>query len=148
MSDPAAPVPGCLKPLRARCSQCKIWFRPCARLKLRQKTCGKAICQLEYRASYRRQYRIDNPGANHEYEVKRRASRSAGFWKNYRKEHPASTQRNRDSAKLRKQLEKAGLQRQLDIVQVIDPLGYFELFHRFATSHRSLLEVFQSTHAA
>lgn len=148
MSDPAASAPRGLQPLRARCSQCKTWFRPCPRLKQRQKTCGEEVCQLEHRASYRRRYRNKNPGPNREYDVKAQAGRPKDFWKNYRKEHPSATQRNRVAAKLRKQLAKAGLQRQLDIVQVVDPPGYFELFQRFATSHRSLLEVFQTTHAA
>jgi hypothetical protein len=40
------------------------------------------------------------------------------------------------------------LQRQLDIVQVIDPNGYFTLFHGFAMSHRSLLRACQATRAA
>jgi hypothetical protein len=34
---------------------------------------------------------------------------------------------------------KAGLQRQLDIVQLIDPPGKLEQVIGFATSHRSLL---------
>jgi hypothetical protein len=147
MSDPTTTAPRGLKPLRVRCSHCKSWFCPSPRLKQRQKTCGKAICQRAYRASYRRQYRRKNPGPDREYEVKATTSRPKIFWKNYRKEHPASTQRNRDAARLRKRLLRAGLQRQLDIVQVIDPPGYFDDFHRFATSHRSLLAVFRTTHA-
>ena len=41
-----------------------------------------------------------------------------------------------------------GLQRQLDISEVIDPPGYFERFREFAMSQRSLLEACQATHAA
>jgi hypothetical protein len=41
---------------------------------------------------------------------------------------------------LRKKLKKAGLQRQLDIVQLIDPPEKLATLVEFATSHRSLLE--------
>src|ERR1700722_3285669 len=115
MSDPAASARRGLRPLRAQCSQCKIWFRPCSRLERRQKTCGKKSCQREYRASYRRQYRVDNPGPDREYAVKAKKSRPKNFWKNYRDKNPASSQRNRAAAKLRKKLARAGLQRQLEI---------------------------------
>jgi hypothetical protein len=45
-------------------------------------------------------------------------------------------------------LAQAGLQRQLDIVQVLDPPGYFDRFEGFAMSHRSLVEACQARRAA
>jgi hypothetical protein len=148
MVEPAKEVTVGLHPLRSRCSECKRSFRPNARLKLRQKTCVEVICQRKHRARYRQEYRLSNPGPEKEYRDKVKAGRRSNFWNSYRKSHPGSSERNRQNTKLRKQLKRVGLQRQLDIVQVIDPPGYFELFHRFATSHRSLLDACRATHAA
>lgn len=103
---------------------------------------------LAHRARYRSRYRQENPGPEKEYRDKAKASRGANFWKNYRKTHPHSTARNRSNAKLRSKLEIAGLQRQLDIAQALDPPGYFRLFQGFATSHRSLIRSCRSTRAA
>ena len=148
MLDPQKSLPGILKPRRSRCSECKKSFRPNPRLKTRQKTCVERSCQLKHRARYRKRYRGANSGPEKEYRDKAKANRPAHFWKNYRKSNPQSSERNRLSAKLRKRLARAGLQRQLDIAQVIDPPQYFDLFLGFATSHRSLLEACQATHAA
>lgn len=126
--------------LQRQCVSCGTRFRPHPRLGTRQKTCGKEACQQRHRAGYRRRYRIENPQVEQEYEQKRRSSRSPDFWKNYRKSHPAYTSRNRAQARLRKELAKAGLQRQLDIVQLIDPPEKLATVLGFATSHRSLLE--------
>lgn len=131
-----------------RCIECKKSFRPSPRLKSRQRTCTERACQLSYRARYRRQYRRENFGAEEEYREKTKSNRSPDFWKKYRQDHSRSSERNRLNAKLRKRLRRTGLQRQLDIVQVIDPSGYFDLFHGFATSHRSLLEACHATSAA
>ena len=148
MVDPIHAVRGSPSLRRARCSECKTSFRPHARLKLRQKTCGKRECQLAYRARYRHQYRIENPGPEKEYRDKTKAGCGASFWKNYRKTHPVSSERNRAATRLRSKLGAQGLQRQLDIVQVIDPPGYLDLFLGFATSHRSLIHACQATRAA
>jgi hypothetical protein len=96
-------------------------------------------CQLKHRARYRRDYRREFRETDQEYADKAKTSRPKEYWKNYRKTHPKSTELNRLNTRLRKQLSRAGLQRQLDIVQVIDPPGYFDLFREFATSHRSLI---------
>lgn len=69
-----------------------------------------------------------------------KAKRPAGFWKAYRQAHKESSERNREMTRLRIQLLRSGLQRQLDIVQVYDPPEYFVLFQGFATSHRCLIE--------
>jgi hypothetical protein len=131
-----------------RCAECKKSFRPHPRLKARQKTCTQRACQLAYRARYRKQYRRENAETEKDSQEKVKSNRASGFWKSYRKSHPQSSERNRAQTKLHKRLRQAGLQRQLDIVQVIDPPGYFDLFQGFATSHRSLLLACQATRAA
>jgi hypothetical protein len=105
-------------------------------------------CQLSYRARYRRQYRRANFGAEEEYREKTKRNQAPEFWKEYRKDHPGSSERNQLNTKLRKRLSRAGLQRQLDIVQVVEPTGYFDHFHGLAMSHRSLLEACHATSAA
>lgn len=124
----------------SRCVECKKKYSPSPRLKVRQKTCGEPLCRRRHRAKYRRRYRSQNPEVELESRKKIQASRSDDFWKTYRKQHPLTTARNRKLTRLRKRLARAGLQRQLDIVQVVDPPGYFDLFSGFATSHRSLIE--------
>jgi hypothetical protein len=146
--DPEKEVPGVRKPRKFFCSECKKTFRPHPRLGKRQKTCLQRSCQLKHRARYRKKYRTENPESEKECRDKIKANRPPEFWKNYRKTHPESSSRNRLLTRLRSQLRRAGLQRQLDIVQIIDPPGYFDLFVGFATSHRSLLESCRTTSAA
>ena len=131
-----------------QCDSCKSRFHPHPRLGTRQKTCGKASCRKQHRAGYRRQYRILNPQANQEYESKRRSLRAPDFWPKYRETHPAYAQRNRAQSRLRKKLKKCGLQRQLDIVQLVDPPEKLDQVVRFATSHRSLLRECRGRSAA
>jgi hypothetical protein len=140
MLDPAKTTSGIVRPRCSRCSECKKSFRPHPRLSSRQKICGEKACKLKHRARYKRSYRAQFPGPDQEYADKAKSNRPKAYWKNYRKKNPKSTERNRVNTKLRKRLARAGLQRQLDIVQVIDPPGYFETFCGFATSHRSLIE--------
>jgi hypothetical protein len=132
----------------SRCLECNKKYSPSPRLKLRQKTCGELLCRRKHRARYRRRYRSQNPEVEQESRKKIQTNRPNGFWKNYRKEHSSSTERNRKLTKLRKRLARSGLQRQLDIVQVVDPPGYFDLFRGFATSHRSLIEECRAKRAA
>jgi hypothetical protein len=148
MLDLQKVLSGILNTRGLRCSECKNFFRPSPRLKSRQKTCAVRACQLKHRARYRKQYRCKNPGPDREYQEKTKANRTAQFWKEYRASHPRSSERNRMLARLRKKLLRVGLQRQLDIVQVLDPPGYFELFAGFAMSHRSLVSACQATRAA
>jgi len=82
---------------------------------------------------------MQNPKAEQEIEQKRRDARPPDFWKAYRQSRPVATARNRANSRLRKKLSKAGLQRQLDMVQLIDPPEKLEAVVEFATSHRSLL---------
>ena len=131
-----------------RCLECKKSFRPHPRLKARQKTCTQRACQLSHHARYRKRYRRDNLQAEIDSQEKTKSNRSATFWREYRAKNLRSSERNRAQTRLRKQLRQLGLQRQLDIVQVFDPPGYFELYQGFATSHRSLLQACQATRAA
>ncbi len=140
MPPPRREVAGGFGPLRARCLECKKIFRPNARLKSRQRTCGQPTCRLQSRARYQKEYRRLNPQLELEYREKRKNQHSPDFWKNYRSTHPVSTKRNRDASRLRKRLKRDGLQRKLDIVQVIDPPGYFDRYHGFATRHRWLIK--------
>jgi hypothetical protein len=132
----------------SRCSECKKRFIPSPRLKQRQKTCTEVICQRKHRSRYQRRYRSKNPEVEQESRRKIKEKRSKDFWKNYRKSHVESTERNRALTKLRKQLAAKGLQRQLDIVQVFDPPQYFGLFQEFATSHRCLIKRCRARRAA
>jgi len=137
-----------MEPHRSLCSECKKSFSPSPRLNARQKTCGEKACQLKHRARYRRSYRKNDPSSEKEYREKVKASRPPGFWKKYRRDHPKSTDRNRLNSMLRGRLRRAGLQRQLDIAQVIDPPGHFDRFHEFAMTHQSLLEKCRAKPAA
>lgn len=125
---------------KRRCVICAVSFRASPRLQTRQKTCGKACCVRSHRAAYRRQYRKSSQEAELGYQQKRKASQGVDYWKQYRDAHPVSTARNRANSRLRKLLLKSGLQRQLDIVQLIDPIEKLDVVVGFATSHRSLLE--------
>lgn len=125
---------------KSRCEICRIRFHPNPRLGKRQKTCGEQKCQKAHRARYRRQYRKANRKIDWEYQAKRKDNRPPDYWKKYRDEHPDYVIRNRAASRLRRRLAKQGLQRQLDIVQVIEFPKRFETFRRFATSHRSLLQ--------
>jgi len=149
MAAPEREVPGRLiRTPWSRCLECKRKYSPSPRLKLRQKTCGAPDCRRRHRARYRRDYRIRSPEVEQESRKKIRANRPTDFWKTYREEHPSATERNRKLTKLRKRLTRSGLQRQLDIVQVVDPPGYFDLFQGFATSHRSLIKECRAMRAA
>lgn len=128
---------GCL---RARCLECKKIFRPHVRLKARQKTCASRECRRRLRANYQRKYREKDPELEREYREKRKLGQGPDFWKSYRRDHPSSTERNRVQSRLRARLLRQGLQRKLDIVQVIDPPGLFDRYHAFAMRHRSLIE--------
>ena len=149
MLDPSKEVfRGFGRRCRLRCLECKKLFLSHPRLKGRQKTCTESACQRAYRARYRRQYRRENFQAEKDCQEKVKSWRPPGFWKSYRQSHPKSSDRNRAQTRLRKKLGREGLQRQLDIVQVIDPPGYFALFEGFATSHRSLIQACQATRVA
>lgn len=124
---------------KSRCKGCGDWFPSHPRLGKRQRTCGKEACRKRYRARYRRRYRRVNRKEELGYQSKRKANRPLDYWKNYRASHPAYVLRNQAASRLRKQLGRQGLQRQLDIVQLVVFPKKIDAFRQFATSHRSLL---------
>lgn len=144
MKDPKV-VTGVYWPRFSNCTECKKRFAAHPRLKNRQKTCGSNACVLSHRARYRRTYRLKNPEAELHYSEKVKSNRCDDYWRNYRAQHHTATERNRLGSELRKRLRRQGLQRQFDIVEVVDPPGYFDLFHGFAMSHRSLLAEYSAT---
>ena len=108
--------------LRRPCDSCRQPFRPHPRLKARQRTCGREACKKAHRAAFRREYRKQNPKAEQDIGAKAPGCAPAGLLERLSAEsHPVATARNRANSRLRKMLSKAGLQRQLDIVQLIDP---------------------------
>lgn len=141
MPSPSQEVPlGRLQPISPRsCSQCKTAFRPHPRLRERQRTCGRENCRRQHRARYQRKYRQANPQLEVDARAKTKASRPPDFWKAFRENHEASSARNRRMTLIRMRLLRQGLQRKLDIVQVLVPPGLFQRFETFATEHRSLL---------
>jgi hypothetical protein len=122
-----------------RCLSCGDGYTAHVRVRGRQKTCGKRECVLKHRARYRRAYRRNNIEEEKGYQAKCKAGRAKGYWREYRRRNPQGAARNRAGAKLRRELCKAELQRQLDIVQVFEPKERLEQIVVFATSHRSLL---------
>ncbi len=125
---------------QARCHSCKESYQPTPRLGSRQKTCGSVECRRKHRAQYQRLYRRADPEAEEDIREKIKNARPPDFWKTYRATHSKSTERNRKLTNLRMRLKRAGLQRKLDIVEVVDPKGSFDRFHEFATSHRLMIE--------
>lgn len=123
-----------------RCRWCEKRFIPHVRQRERQQTCGEAACRRKHRAAYQRRYRQENTEAEAGYRAKQREQRGAGHWKAYRQARPEATERNRVASRLRRRLWRAGLQRKLDIVQVFEPIGYFDEFRGFAMRHQSLIE--------
>jgi len=126
--------------LQRHCDECNSRFTAHPRLGKRQKTCGANACKRAHRASYRRHYRRVNSESEQGYIDKIKSNRSKDYWKNYRTQHPVYAARNRANSRLKKALKRAGLQRQLDIVQLVDPIENLDKLVVFATSTRSLLE--------
>jgi hypothetical protein len=128
-----------LKLRHLKCSICKIKFYPNIRLKERQKTCMAEACRRDHRSSYQRRWRRRNAAVESEYQEKRSKSRAKDFWKGFRKSHFESTKRNRILTKIRKRLKREGLQRKLDIVEVVESPLKIISFGEFATRHRSII---------
>lgn len=119
-----------------RCTICHDKFSPSPRLCERQKTCGKACCRNAHRARYRRRYRKSNDDAEKEY----RSKRGTGYWREYRAGHPAYVRRNRLRSRVAQRVRRLGLQRQLDIVELVEFPDKIDVIVEFATSTRSLWE--------
>ncbi len=123
-----------------KCSCCKKVFKINPRLGDRQKTCGEVACKKQHRSQYRRKYRKENEEVEREYQSKRKASLGSSYWREYRESHPEYAERNRRFSRLRKRLVKAGLQRQLDIAELIEFPNKLNSVTEFATSYRSLFD--------
>lgn len=109
---------------------------------LRQKTCGLGACKKAQRAGYRRRYRKLNPAPEKEYQEKRKVLRSADYWRKYREVHPEYVKRNRFRSRLCQRLRREGLQRQLDILELVEFPKEMAKVEAFATSTRWLWEEF------
>jgi transposase len=121
------------------CLGCQNKFKPNHKLKGRQKTCGKQECRRKHRCFYQRRWRKLNQSVEQEYQAKRKSGREKDFWKEYRRLHPEYECRNRKLSRLRKRLKREGLQRKLDIVQVIENAKKLHSLNEFATRHRSFV---------
>jgi hypothetical protein len=128
-----------MKQLVRICPECRGLFKPNFRLRERQRTCGKGDCRRLHRKKYQRRWRKLNRAVEQEYEAKRKACRKKDYWKGYRLNHPEYTDRNRVLSRLRKKLKREGLQRKLDIVQVIENPEKLLHMSEFATRHRSIV---------
>ena len=121
------------------CPSCRKKFKANHRLKDRQKTCGEGHCRQKHRSRYQRRWRRNNRSIEREYQQKRKENSPKDYWKEYRRLHPIYVCRNRAFARLRKRLLREGLQRKLDIVQVIENPSKIVAIKEFATRHRSLV---------
>lgn len=115
------------------CCCCGRTFKPHVRLKGRQLTCGKSACKAKRHYQTLKAWRRKTPGYNKNRQY------PDGFWRAYRKNHPASTSRNREQAKLRARLKRKSLQRNVDILQVAKFPKHFDAFAGFATLHQSAI---------
>ena len=119
-----------------RCRVCRDEFIPNPRLGDRQKTCGKDSCKKDHRAHYRRQYRETNAETEKEY----RSKRPIGYWREYRSGHSEYVRRNRLRSRIAQRVRRSGLQRQLDILELVEFPEKITIIVAFATSTRSLWE--------
>ena len=127
---------------KSQCVCCSKPFAPNPRLGLRQKTCGLTVCKKNQKASYRRGYRELNSAPEKEYQEKSKALRSPDYWRKYREAHPEYVKRNRLRSRLCQRLSRAGLQRQLDILELVEFPDEMARVEAFAMSTRSLYEEF------
>lgn len=120
------------------CCWCHLLFSPNPRLGKRQKCCGLSECRKKqkhhshslwksrnkqiYRAGLK-DWRVDHPG----------------YWKNYRQNNPAYTQRNRSQAKIRWNLSRITLQKRIDILQLTEKQMEYWKLAAFAKQPRSLV---------
>ncbi len=117
------------------CCVCEVRFHAHVRLKNRQITCGAKKCQKKRHHQTLKKWRRANSG------YQKRREYHEGFWKKYRRDHPQSTKRNRDQAKLRARLKRKSLQRNLDILQAAEFPKHSEAFTGFATLHQSSIKL-------
>lgn len=111
------------------CAVCRKSFKPHPRLGDRQQLCGADECRRVYLRLYRRRYRLRNIQAECDCQEKRKQTRAAGYWCDYRATHPEYQARERINARLRLKRNRARLQysqRQLDIGQATESSTNFE----------------------
>lgn len=85
-----------------RCRYCEKSFRP-SKFQPRQAICSEADCQRQRRKDYHKKKVASDPEYRQVCQDSSRKWRAAnpGYWKQYREEHPASTQQNRQQQKSR-----------------------------------------------
>lgn len=85
-----------------RCRYCQKSFRP-SKFQPRQMVCSEADCQRQRRTEYHKEKIVSDPEYRQVCQDSSRKWRAANpdYWKQYREEHPASTQQNREQQKVR-----------------------------------------------
>jgi hypothetical protein len=85
-----------------RCRYCQKSFRP-SKFQPRQTVCSEADCQQRRSSDYHKEKIASDPEYRQVCQDSSRKWRAAhpGYWKQYREEHPTSTQQNRDQQKAR-----------------------------------------------
>ena len=95
---------------RRRCPFCRRWFHPHARLKKRQKTCGRPDCQRKQKSKSNQHWRTENPDyfrGVYARQKEKYGTRS-DYKRRYRQQHPDYVKRNADSVrKCRQRLRSA-----------------------------------------
>ncbi len=83
-----------------RCRYCQKSFRP-SKFQPQQTVCSEADCQRQRRTEYHKEKIACDPEYRQVCQDSSRKWRAAnpGYWKQYREEHPASTQQNRELQK-------------------------------------------------
>lgn len=86
-----------------KCAYCHEWFVPEAWNYRRQKACGRKECQRSRHRRADHVWHLNNPTYDDGREKEQRAWRQthSGYWKVYRKNHPAYVKRNRRLQKKR-----------------------------------------------
>ena len=111
---------------KKQCGVCRGWYRPDPRTRGFQKVCAELACRRARKQQADAQWRSKNAG----YDASRAAKKRAwakdypDYWRCYRAEHPAYTERNREQTRERKRRSCLWFANQ-DAIQR-DPVGYLE----------------------
>jgi hypothetical protein len=83
-----------------RCRYCQKSFQP-SKFQPRQTVCSQADCQRQRRTQYHKEKIASDPEYRQVCQDSSRKWRAshAGYWKQYREQHPTSTQQNREQQK-------------------------------------------------
>lgn len=100
------------------CERCGKVFDPDPRLGKRQRVCEREGCLAWRVAQGQRQWRQDNP----DYDQGSAGRHRLGYWKDYRRKHPAKTRRNREQSRERMRRRRIMFATQDTIRR--DPVGY------------------------